>query len=170
MAATNVVLIGMPAVGKSTIGLLLAKATGRDFHDTDIDIQARQRRTLAAILAAEGRDGFRRIEEEAVLSLDRRDTVIATGGSVVYGERAMAHLQASGIVVYLQAPLEVLERRIEDLQGRGVVMVAGQTLADLLAERASLYRRYADVTVDCHTPTHEEALRRVEAALATARR
>lgn len=170
VATNNLVLIGMPAVGKSTLGLLLAKATSRDFVDTDVRIQAHQRRTLAAILADDGREGFRRIEEEAVLSLDCGDTVIATGGSVVYGERAMAHLQASGMIVYLQAPLEVLAGRIADLHGRGVVMERGQTLQDLLAERDPLYRRYADVTVDCDTRTHEEAVRRVLAALETARR
>jgi shikimate kinase len=165
VAGNNVVLIGMPAVGKSTLGLLLAKATRRDFIDTDVRIQAGERRTLPDILATEGRDGFRRIEEDAVLNLDCSDTVIATGGSVVYGERAMAHLQAFGMIVYLEAPLDVLGRRIKDLRGRGVVMDPGQTLQDLLAERAPLYQRYADVTVDCHTRTHEAALRRVLAAL-----
>jgi shikimate kinase len=134
--ANNVVLIGMPAVGKSTLGLLLAKATSRDFLDTDVYLQRRERRALPEILATDGHQGFRRIEEAAVLSLDCRDTVIATGGSVVYGERAMAHLQASGIVVYIEAPLEILEDRIEDLHGRGVVISAGQTLQGLLAQRA----------------------------------
>ena len=159
--ANNIVLIGMPAAGKSTLGVLLAKATGRSFLDTDVHIQAREGRTLQRILAQEGVAGFRRIEEQGVLALECRDTVIATGGSVVYGEGAMEHLKAGGIVVYLQLPLSVLARRIKDFARRGVVMSADQTLADLLAERDPLYRRYADVTVDCRARTHEEVLGRV---------
>jgi shikimate kinase len=161
----NVVLIGMPAVGKSTLGVLLAKATSRDFIDTDVYIQARERRTLAEILATEGRDGFRRIEEGAVLTLDCRDSVIATGGSVVYGDRAMAHLKARGTIVHLDLPLQTLKQRLRDLKLRGVVMTEGQTLEDLFAARAPLYKRYADVTVDCRGQTHEEVLERLVAAL-----
>ena len=161
----NVILIGMPAVGKSTLGVLLAKSTSRDFLDTDVYIQSRERQTLPAILAAEGRDGFRRIEEEAVLTLEQRDTVVATGGSVVYGKRAMAHLKAGGIVVYLHVPLAILAQRIKDFIGRGVVMAEGQTLEELLAEREPLYRQWADVTVDCQAGTHEEVLERILKAL-----
>jgi shikimate kinase len=164
-ALNNVVLIGMPAAGKSTLGVLLAKATGRSFVDTDVHIQAREGRTLQRILAEAGIEGFRRIEEEGVLGLGCRDSVIATGGSVVYGERAMKHLKASGVVVYLQLPLVVLARRIKDLAGRGVVMNPTQTLADLFAEREPLYRRYADVIVDARAPTHEEVISRIFAAL-----
>ena len=161
----NIVLIGMPAAGKSTIGVLLAKATSRDFLDTDVYLQARERRSLREILEAEGIAGFRRIEEDSVLTIDRHGTVIATGGSVVYGARAMAHLKATGTVVYLELPLQILARRIQDFAGRGVVMSRDQTLEDLLAERDPLYRRYADITVDCQAATHEEVLDRVLAAL-----
>jgi len=164
-AGNNLVLVGMPGAGKSTIGVLLAKATSRNFLDTDVSLQAREQRSLQQILAAEGTEGFRRIEEEVVLALDCHDTVIATGGSVVYGERGMAHLKAGGVVVYLQLPLQILARRIRDFEGRGVVMSRDQTLADLLAERAPLYRRYADVTVDCQAMTHEEVLGRILEAL-----
>jgi shikimate kinase len=163
--ADNVILIGMPAAGKSTLGVLLAKATSRDFLDTDVYIQSCQRRPLSAILASEGREGFRRIEEESVLTLHPSRTVIATGGSVVYGERAMAHLKAGGVVIYLQLPLPILAQRIKDFAGRGVVMAAEQTLEDLLAERDPLYRRWADVTVDCQAQTHEEVLAKMLAAL-----
>lgn len=165
-ATNNVVLIGMPAAGKSTLGVLLAKASGRDFIDTDVYIQAREGRSLQRILTVEGTDGFRRVEEQSVLTLACHNTVIATGGSVVYGEQAMAHLRAGGVVVYLQASLDALARRIEDFVRRGVVMAAGQTLESLFAERDPLYRHHADVTVDCHTGTHEEVLERLEAALA----
>jgi shikimate kinase len=161
----NIVLIGMPAVGKSTLGVLLAKATSRDFVDTDVYIQARERRTLPEILAQEGRAGFRRIEEEAVLTLDCRNTVIATGGSVVYGARAMAHLKGYGTVVHLELPLNELKRRLRDLKLRGVVMAEGQTLDDLFAEREPLYRRYAEVSIDCRSGTHEEVLERLLLAL-----
>lgn len=163
--ANNIVLIGMPAAGKSTLGVLLAKATGRSFLDTDVHIQARQGRTLQRILAEEGIGGFRRIEEQGVLALECRDTVIATGGSVVYGEGAMEHLKAGGIVVYLQLPLNILARRIKDFTRRGVVMTADQTLADLFAERDPLYRHYADVTLDCRACTHEQVIERILAAL-----
>jgi shikimate kinase len=165
----NVVLIGMPGVGKSTLGVLLAKATSRNFVDTDVLIQARERRGLPEILATEGREGFRRIEEAAVVALDCRDTVIATGGSVVYGERAMAHLKNRGTVVHLELPLAQLKQRLRDLKVRGVVMAEGQTLDDLFAERAPLYQRHADLTVDCSGATHEEVVDRLVAALAVAR-
>lgn len=163
----NVVLIGMPAVGKSTLGVLLAKATSRNFVDTDLRIQAAERRTLPEILAAEGREGFRRIEEAAVLALECDETVIATGGSVVYGARAMAHLKGCGTVVHLELPLAQLKQRLRDLKVRGVVMAEGQTLDDLFAERAPLYRRYADVTVDCSGATHDEVLDRLIEALSS---
>jgi shikimate kinase len=162
----NVVLIGMPGVGKSTLGVLLAKATSRNFIDTDVIIQARERRSLPEILAAEGREGFRRIEEAAVIALDCHDTVIATGGSVIYGGRAMAHLKDCGVVVHLELPLAQVKQRLRDLKLRGVVMAEGQTLDDLFAERAPLYRRYADVTVDCRGAAHEGVLDRLLAALA----
>jgi shikimate kinase len=163
--ADNLILIGMPAAGKSTIGVLLAKATSRDFLDTDVYIQSREGRPLAAILAGQGTAGFRRIEEESVLTLHPRNTVVATGGSVIYGERAMAHLKAGGIVVYLYLSVHVVAQRIKDFAGRGVVMTQGQSLEDLLAERDPLYRRWADVIIDCHSQTHEEILERVLAAL-----
>jgi len=164
-AANNVVLIGMPGAGKSTVGVLLAKATSRDFLDTDVALQARQQRTLQQLLASEGIEGFRRVEEDVVLTLECHDTVIATGGSVVYGQRGMAHLKAGGVVVYLKLPLAILADRIRDVEGRGVVMTKEQTLEDLLAERAPLYEGYADVTVDCQELSHEGVLGKILEAL-----
>jgi shikimate kinase len=155
---TNVALIGMPGVGKSTLGVLLAKATGLDFVDTDVRIQAREGRPLQQIIDTDGRAAFRAIEEQAVLELSCGNTVISTGGSVVYSARAMGHLRSLGHIVHLHLPLPLLRNRLRDFGARGVVMVPGQTLEDLFAERAPLYQRYADVTIDCSGKTHEEAV------------
>jgi len=152
----NIVLIGMPGAGKSTVGVLLAKALSRDFLDTDVYIQAKQGRTLQEIIDQEGLPAFCRIEERHVRSLKCRTSVIATGGSVVYSPAAMARLQASGIIIHLDLDLPALEKRLTDLSSRGVVMGPGQTLPQLFAEREPLYRKYADLTIDCAGFTHEE--------------
>ena len=152
----NIVLIGMPGAGKSTVGVLLAKALSRDFLDTDVYIQAKQGRTLQEIIDQEGLAAFCRIEERHVRSLKCRTSVIATGGSVVYSPAAMARLQASGIIIHLDLDLPALEKRLTDLSSRGVVMGPGQTLPQLFAEREPLYRKYADLTIDCAGFTHEE--------------
>ncbi len=158
----NVVLIGMPGCGKSTIGVLLAKSTAREFIDTDLVIQAREHRTLHQIAVAKGRDGFRDVECAAICSLDCRDAVISTGGSVVYRTAAMEHLQATGIIVFMEVSLAVLEERLGDLDARGVSRNPGQTLASLMDERRPLYQRYADITLDLSAMDHagaEEAVR-----------
>ncbi|HSR12885.1 MAG TPA: shikimate kinase [Thermodesulfobacteriota bacterium] len=157
----NIVLIGMPGVGKSTIGVLLAKAISRDFLDTDVSIQAKEGRTLQEILDREGREAFCRLEERHILSLDCRSCVIATGGSVVYHPEAMRRLKASGIIVHLELDLPALESRLANLPSRGVVMAPGQTLAQLFEEREPLYRRYSEVTVDCAGRTHEEIVEKI---------
>ena len=161
----NIVLIGMPGVGKSTVGVLLAKALSRSFLDTDVYIQAREGRRLQDILDAEGTVAFRAIEEGHMLSLRRRGHVIATGGSVVYSEAAMRHLKASGIAVYLDLPIGLLERRLTNLDSRGVVMERGQSLAALFRERLPLYARHADIVVSCKGLTHEQTVARITAAL-----
>jgi shikimate kinase len=155
---SNLVLIGMPGVGKSTVGVLLAKATRRDFVDTDVSIQAREGRRLQAILDADGREAFCRLEERYVLALDCRRHVIATGGSVVYSARAMEHLAADGRVIHLTLPLDKLDRRLTDMAWRGIVMAPGQTLAEVLREREPLYRRWADVTVPCEGRSADEVV------------
>jgi shikimate kinase len=152
----------MPGVGKSTAGVLLAKATGRDFVDTDVWIQAREGATLPELLARHGRAAFLALEERHVLALDARNAVIATGGSVIYGERAMTHLRAHGRIVHLALPLPALEARLGSLAARGVVLAPGQTLAALYAERAPLYARWAHEVLDTAGLSHEavvEALR-----------
>jgi shikimate kinase len=147
--ATNLVLIGMPAVGKSTVGVLLAKATGRDFVDTDVLLQARLGRSLQEIIDAEGLEAFCRIEAQAILELALSACVVATGGSAVYSPPAMAHLGAHGVIVHLEEELEVLQRRLSDLRTRGVVMARDQDLGELFRSRLPLYRRYAQVTIRC---------------------
>lgn len=162
---SNIILIGMPGVGKSTVGVLLAKATSRDFIDTDVLIQRLHQRRLQDIIDAEGLDAFRALEERAVLSLDVRSHVIATGGSVVYSLPAMHHLRTAGRTVYLYLPFDLLQSRVADLDGRGVVREPGQSFLDLFRSRSPLYERYADFTIDCTALTHENVVAAIQAAL-----
>lgn len=147
--ADSIILIGMPGAGKSTAGVLAARAMAMSFVDTDILIQERAGRTLHDIIRDEGMDCFLRMEERAVLSLDVRHAVIATGGSVVYSRPAMEHLSALGTILYLHATPSALERRIKNITTRGIVMAPGVTLNDLYRERDALYRRYAGHVLDC---------------------
>lgn len=144
----NVTLIGMPGVGKSTIGVVLAKVLGYQFLDSDLLIQKEEKRRLSRIIEEEGVEGFKAIENRVNASIDVTDTVIATGGSVVYCEEAMQHLKSVGKVVYLKLSLESLSKRLGNLKGRGVLLKDGQTLADLYRERIPLYEKYADIVVD----------------------
>ena len=164
----NVVLVGMPAVGKSTVGVLLAKRLGFSFVDTDIVIQALEGRTLQEILDAEGAARFRELEERRVLELSVRRHVIATGGSVVYSEAAMRRLSASGIVIHLDLDLESLSARLSDIGSRGVVMEPGETLSVLLERRRPLYLRHASVTLDCAGLSPERTVERLLEILASA--
>ena len=144
----NIVLIGMPGVGKSTIGVILAKEIGYQFMDSDLLIQKREGCLLKDIIAERGIDGFLQVENEVNASIQTEHTVIATGGSVVYGKEAMEHLKRIACVVYLKCPYERLTKRLGDLKGRGVVLREGQTLRTIYEERCALYEKYADVTVD----------------------
>lgn len=144
----NITLIGMPASGKSTIGVILAKFIRYDFLDTDLVIQRETGHSLAELIAAHGVDGFCGIENEICARVEANHTIIATGGSAVYGEDAMQHFKAIGKVVYLKTPLNELTRRLGDLEKRGVALHDGMTLEDLYNERVPLYERYADVIVD----------------------
>ncbi len=152
----NIVLIGMPGVGKSTVGVLLAKALGRYFLDTDVLIQAIQGRSLQEIIDRDGLAAFCRIEEDYILCTDVANAVIATGGSVVYSEKAMRHLSDHGVIVHLDLPVEKIEQRIRNLPTRGVVMEKGQTIRSLYDQRQPLYRRYAQLTIDCTGKNHEQ--------------
>jgi len=139
----------MPGVGKSTTGVLLAKRTGRAFVDTDLLIQSEAGRSLQDLIDNDGLADFRGREERIVSSLACRNTVIATGGSVVYGEASMSRLHGLGIIVFLRLGLAEIEQRIGDPGSRGLVRRPGQSIADLYAERQPLYERHADVTVPC---------------------
>ena len=145
----NVALIGMPGSGKSTVGVLLAKALGYDFLDVDLVIQKREHALLQDILDRRGLDAFLQAEEDAVCSVSCENTVIAPGGSAVCREKAARHLKALGPVVYLKVPLAELSGRIQNLSTRGIAMEPGQTLADVMAYRAPLYDKYADLVIDC---------------------
>ena len=144
----NIILIGMPGVGKSSIGVILAKELGMQFLDSDLLIQEREQRLLREILEQDGVDGFLQIEERVNSSIEAEKAVIATGGSTVYSEKAMRHLKEIGTVVYLKLEYEPLSRRLGNLHNRGVVLREGQTLMDLYAERSELYEKYADHIVD----------------------
>ena len=147
MKKDNIVLIGMPGVGKSTIGVILAKVLGYQFLDADLLIQEQEGKLLKDIIEEVGTEGFIQVENRVNASIDCTRTIIATGGSVIYGQEAMEHLKEIGTVVYLEVPFSVLEKRLSDIKGRGVVLKEGQTLKDLFWERTPLYEKYADVRV-----------------------
>ena len=161
----NIILIGMPASGKSTVGVLLAKAVGYGFIDSDLVIQSREGRLLSRIIEDEGLEAFLRIEEKINAELCADRCVIATGGSVVYGEKAMENFKEMGKIVYLKLSYEELAGRLSDLKGRGVAIKEGFTLKDLYDERVPLYEKYADVTVDLDGTDIAGALRRAGEAL-----
>lgn len=144
----NIVLIGMPGVGKSTSGVILAKVMNYDFLDSDLVIQHQTGKLLKEIIREEGIDGFNAVENRINAGIDVENTVIATGGSVVFGADAMAHFKEIGVIVYLRISYDLLDERLGDLDERGVVHKEGQTLRDIYNERTALYEKYADVTVD----------------------
>ena len=143
----NVILIGLPTSGKSTVGVILAKLLGMQFLDTDLLIQHQTAERLNEIIASKGTDGFLRIEEAVCLSINTDNTVIATGGSVVFSRSAMAHLKANGKTVYLKISLSELKQRLQDAKARGVILRDGESIEELYAEREPLYSQYADVIV-----------------------
>jgi shikimate kinase len=153
---SNIILIGMPGAGKSTVGVILAKLTMRDFVDTDVLIQTQHKRTLQNIVDTDGYTVLRRIEEEVLLGLSVQNCVIATGGSAVYSDSAMAHLGTDGLVVFLDVGLPTLESRINNYSTRGLAKRPDQDLADLFQERFALYSKYADITIKDTGLTQEE--------------
>ncbi len=148
MNTKNIILIGMPGVGKSTVGVVLAKVLGYQFVDSDLVIQKEEGKLLKEIIAEVGPEGFIEVENRINAGLDVAESVVATGGSVVYGKEAMEHLKNIGTVVYLYLPYEEINKRLSDIKGRGVVLRDGQTLKDLYEERTKLYEKYADVQID----------------------
>ena len=165
MNRDNIILIGMPGVGKSTIGVVLAKVLGYQFVDADLLIQEAEGKLLSELIEENGTDGFIEIENRVNSQIQTHRSVIATGGSVIYGKEAMEHLKSIGTVVYLKQNLRVLQQRLRNLKGRGVVLKEGQTLADLYKERTVLYEKYADITVDQYKQTIQQTLKAVQEAL-----
>jgi shikimate kinase len=154
----NLILIGMPGVGKSTVGVILAKVLGYQFIDSDLVIQERKKRLLHEIISAEGVQGFIEIENQINASLQVHRAVIATGGSAVYGKEAMANFKSIGKIIYLKLSYEQIEERLSDIKGRGVALRDGQTLKDLYEERTMLYDKYADIIINEENLTVEETI------------
>jgi len=158
---SNLVLIGMPGSGKSTVGVILAKKTARDFVDTDLLIQTSQERPLQDIVDHDGYTALREIEERILLDLSVHNHVIATGGSAVYSDQAMAHLKSEGLVIFLDVDLATLESRIPDFSTRGLAKRPEQRLPELFNERFGLYTKHADMTIKCDRLTHEDVCARI---------
>ncbi|HHW31637.1 MAG TPA: shikimate kinase [Clostridiaceae bacterium] len=152
----NIVLIGMPASGKSTIGVILAKTMGMDFVDTDLLIQKKENKLLQDIITEKGIDSFIQIEEEIILELNCNNHVVATGGSVIYSHKAMEHLKQNGILVYLNTSYDEIKRRLTNITSRGIVFGKEQDLQGLFNERTPLYEKYADIILDCTGKEVEE--------------
>ncbi|MCI8669599.1 MAG: shikimate kinase [Lachnospiraceae bacterium] len=161
----NIILIGMPGVGKSTVGVILAKIMGYHFIDADIVIQQQEQKLLKDIIAEQGVEGFIQVENRINASIDGNQCIIATGGSVVYGEEAMEHYRRIGTVIYLKQSFDVLSVRLRDIRGRGVVLKPGQDLKDLYMERCSLYEKYADIVIDERNLNVEETIDKILAVL-----
>ncbi len=148
MENNNIILIGMPGVGKSSVGVVLAKVLGYRFLDSDLIIQEQEGKLLCEIMEEKGIEGFMEVENRVNASIECERCVVATGGSAVYGKEAMEHLKTIGKMVYLKSDFETIKSRLGDLHTRGVVLREGQTLLDLYNERVPLYEKYADITVD----------------------
>ncbi len=154
----NIILIGMPGVGKSSVGVVLAKALGYHFVDSDLVIQQTEGRLLSEIIEEKGNDGFIEVENNINSKIDVKRTVLATGGSAVYGTEAMEHFRNIGTVLYMKASFETIDSRLSNLVGRGVAMKKSQTLKELYEERCVLYERYADITLNVDKMSIEEII------------
>ncbi|MEN8210323.1 MAG: shikimate kinase [Thermodesulfobacteriota bacterium] len=158
---TNLTLIGMPGAGKSTTGIILAKNLGLGFFDTDILIQINQQKSLQNILDSKGYLDLRKIEEQEILKINIENNVISTGGSAVYSQQAMTHLQSISKIIFLKTDFEVLEKRINNFATRGIAKAENQTFKELFKERQILYRKYADITIDCNVLTQDLAAEKI---------
>ena len=154
----NIVLIGMSGAGKSTLGVLLAKTLGMDFIDTDLLIQKAEGRLLQAIIDKDGIDCFLKIEENIVSAIKTVNSIIATGGSVIYSEKAMGVLKQEAQIIYLHVPFQEIERRLKNIKGRGIVIKKGSNLREVYEERVPLYDKFSDITIDCEGKEPEECV------------
>lgn len=157
----NIILVGMPSCGKSTVGVILAKTLNKDFVDTDLLIQRKKRKTLQEIINTWGNDYFHQIEEEVLLSFREDDYVVATGGSAIYFDKAMERFKENGTIVYIRVSLETVLERLNNIKTRGVTLEKGQTLEDLYNLRVPLYEKHADVIVDGDGITVEETIEKI---------
>lgn len=166
----NIIFVGMPGSGKSTLGVLFAKAEMYAFCDTDLLIQQKEKLPLFKIIEKKGLSGFLETESQVVSSMQGyHRTVIATGGSVVLSDKAMQHLRRNGIIVYIKLPCEEIKARVRNITTRGIVMSSGETLEDIYNERVPLYEKYADITVDCTGLRTEQSVEKIINAVRDAR-
>ena len=157
----NIALIGMPTCGKSTIGVVVAKLLGLDFVDTDILIQNKYGQKLSKLIEDNGTEGFLKMESSVIEEVNYEDTVIATGGSAVYSEKAMQNLKNISKIIYLKVPFNEIEKRMTNLKERGVVIEEGKTLKDLFDERECLYEKYSDITISEENKTLDETVHEI---------
>lgn len=157
----NIILVGMPSCGKSTVGVVLAKTMNKGFVDTDILIQQAESRTLQEIIDQEGNDYFHHVEERVLLDFDGEDYVVATGGSAIYFDRAMDKFKEKGVVVYIKVTLDTILERLNNIKSRGVTLEKGQTIADLYEQRIPLYQKHADMVVEADGLSVEEVVEKI---------
>ena len=158
---SNIVLVGMPSCGKSTVGVVLAKVMNKGFVDTDILIQQREGMTLQEIINTRGNGYFHQVEEQVLLNFDDDHYVVATGGSAIYFDRAMDHFKENGKIVYLKVSLDTVLKRLHNIKTRGVTLEKGQTLGDLYNQRVPLYEKHADLVIEADGLTVEEVVERI---------
>lgn len=158
----NIILIGMPASGKSTVGVVLAKTIAYFFTDTDLVIQSREGKRLQDIIDNEGMDAFFRCEEAALLSLcSTSNTVVATGGSAVFSEKGMEHIKENSVCIYIEVPCDALTRRLRNIRTRGIAAKKGETIEEIFREREALYKKYADITISSDGKNVEEIVEEI---------
>ncbi len=157
----NIVLIGMPSAGKSTVGIILAKTLGMSFVDTDIVIQENSNMLLQEIIDTQGIKSFLSIEESSILSIRCKKSIIATGGSVIYSSKAMEYLKQEGIVIYFKIDFAEMSRRLDNISTRGIALDKNQSIFDMYNQRVPIYEKYADITVDCSQKDVEEIINSV---------
>jgi len=156
-----ITLIGMPACGKSTVGVILAKTLGKNFVDVDLIIQEQEGKLLQEIIDEHGILYFKKVEEKILKSLDLENCVIATGGSAIYYDAGMSNLSKLGTIIYIKLPYETIKSRLDNIETRGIILEEDQTLKDLYDQRTPLYEKYADITIDGETKNPEEVIARI---------